>query len=408
MPLNQETPVPGLTEYNFDFTIPPIGKVPQGMNLDKLVRDNFRLPPRPTQDASFITSFIHANSLDLQTAPVYPMCDLKVHVGLEVEVENVLSIQPNIPLCFWKIENDGSLRNHGREFKTVALPMKYAQTALTQLFAGLNPDIDFSHRTSIHVHLDVRGMTVSQVLGLLFTYAVVENLLFKFAGASRRNNIFCTPITETRLFTDLDIRNSKALFRHLQETWQKYSALNVLPIAQFGTVEFRQMPGTKDVMKLCIWLDLLAKIRLFAYKNSLSSILATISDLNTNSQYRRFVESIFGELISYLDASNLMMDMEKAVYICKNCAAVNEFHQMVIKIKTPDSQLWTQLALPESFSTKLPPDLYEYFLILYKGNHDFQTEEEFYGTIQINLRDYARAFPNYLKLFSFIREHPIP
>src|SRR3990167_2684205 len=152
---------------------PQIKSKPQVINfMDGLVRKVYGLSPAPKIDPKFVESFIASNRIQLANPP-FSFLDPKTHVGIEVEVENVSYINPNIPLCFWQITEDGSLRNHGKEFKTFPIPLQHAHVALEQLFQGLNPDIDFSHRTSIHVHMDIRGLTMSQLLGLLLTYTVL-------------------------------------------------------------------------------------------------------------------------------------------------------------------------------------------------------------------------------------------
>ena len=369
----------------------------------------FNLPKLPRQEPKFIKDFIINNKLEYAN-PQFQFADPKAHVGIEVEIENISYINPNIPLCFWKITEDGSLRNHGKEFKSVALPIKYAQLALEQLFSGLNPDIDFSSRTSIHFHLDVRGLEITQLITLMFVYATVENLLFKFVGANRRNSIFCTPITETRFFTDLDITKKNRMFDCLQTIWQKYSALNMLPISQFGTVEFRQMAGTSNVTKLCIWLDLLSRIRLFAYKNTLSNVLNTISDLNTNSQYRHFIESVFGELTVYLDTTSLISDMEKPVFICKNCVAINKFHNHVITTINPESSLTQLIGQQLIVKNFLTSELYYRFKLLFSEkfiSHAIDLDN--YYQIFYSLKEYRRVYkdPSLKPLFDFIETNSV-
>ncbi len=378
--------------YDFDTDINPFKKVIKeetGTNwLEKKVRQVFNLGAPPKPDPEYVEKFIASQKLKLIN-PEFPFEDTKTLVGIEVEVENVTYINPNIPLCFWMIEEDGSLRNHGQEFKTLAIPTSHVQLALEQLFGGLNPDVDFSNRTSIHVHLNVQGLSIKQLLTLMFTYSVVENLLFKFAGANRRNSIFCVPITETRLFADLNISKSKYLRSHLTETWQKYSALNMIPISTFGTVEFRQMPGTRDVTKLCIWIDLLSRIRLFAYRNSLESVMQTIGELNTNSQYRRFIDQVFGNLAVYLDLTSLLPDMEKAVYIVKNCTATNEFHQKALAKLDPNSMLALRLGQQVNIAQILG-GYYPAFVSLRKTVT--ASDVDFYLYIRDNIKEYLRVY----------------
>jgi len=271
----------------------------------------------------------------------YIFKDKNTLIGIELEVENVLMIDPNIPLIFWQITEDGSLRNRGREFKTYPTPLGYIEPALRLLLDGINKDVDFSKRTSIHVHMDMRHMTLSQLMGALFTYAVVENVLFKFAENERRQSIFCVPITETLIFTNLH-KKPEHLFIDISNYWQKYTALNLLPIKTFGTFEFRQLPGTMNLKKILIWIDLLSRIRIFAYRNDFTTIMAKITELNTSSAYKEFIADVFGELAVYLDQSNLLSDMEKPAYILKHCGVTNDFHQWIIGQKNEKSSFSEQ------------------------------------------------------------------
>ena len=375
---------------------------------DKLVRDTYKLPAPPKQEPKYIDAFIQSNHLQFKN-PEYPFADMKSHVGIEVEVENVTYINPNIPLCYWIIAEDGSLRNHGKEFKSVALPTSRVQLALEQLFNGLNPDIDFSSRTSIHVHVDVRGLTINQLITVLFTYAVLENVLFKFAGVHRRNSIFCNPITETRLFNQLNISDKHNLRAMFDTVWGKYSAMNLNPVRQFGTVEFRQFPGSADITKLCIWIDLLTRIKVYAYKHSLEHVVTEISQLNTTSEYRKFVNSVFGELIAYLDTTSLLADMEKAVYICKNCAAINEFHQRVLLQPSNTSSLGVK------FKSDLSLELgkhYSVFKQLYEvsGYAKLTTMREFYYYVHKNYAEFLAVYKGkqqFRETILYIAERPI-
>lgn len=310
-------------------------------------------PERLIPDHS--TEFVRLNKLENATS--YKYADPKSLVGLEIEVENVMYIDPNIPLAFWKIAEDGSLRNNGREFKTLALPLNSVEPALTQLARGLNPNVDFSVRTSVHVHQDVRGMTLNQLIGMLLTYVSVENLLFKYAGNNRRNSIYCVPLADTDFLTRMDSREKLMnMLRDVGHNWHKYSALNLLPIRTFGTVEYRHMPGTLEVKKLLIWVDLLSRLKLYAYKHDYNSIVETITGLNTNSRYKEYVADVFGDLVLYLDTSNLQMDMEHGVFDVKNATVANKFHEVVTKSPlvagSQAAVYWKQKTLEEILDPK--------------------------------------------------------
>lgn len=275
---------------------------------------------------------------------LFPLSSPKTFVGIECEIENVMKIDPNIATMFWSVKEDGSLRNHGREFVTPGvIPVSLAEPALNLLFNGLNSNIDFSSRTSCHVHLDVRQLSLQQLVALTLAYTAVENLLFKFVGNNRRNNIFCVPLTETGLLEAFG-QSPKKFMWAVDSYWSKYTAFNLLPITTQGSVEFRHMPGTNSIPMLLHWIELLCRLKTFVYRYEYDTIIQTIAGLNSNSRYRQFVESVFGEYIQYLDMANLPTDMEKPVYLVKNCSAVNAFHNRVLKSPNRDSHLGVRLS----------------------------------------------------------------
>lgn len=360
------------------------------------ISDIFGIGVPYTVDAGLITQFIEFHP-ELAVREPYRWSVPKSQIGIEVEVENVLKIDPNIGLCFWAIKQDGSLRNNGREFVTPGvISVPHAEAALMHLFGGLNSNIDFSSRTSIHVHLDVRQLTLEQLLSLLLAYTTVENLLFKFVGNVRRNNIFCVPILETGLFDNLG-KDPKRFLWSIDNYWSKYTALNLLPILNQGSIEFRHMPGTSDVPKILRWIDMMTRLKVFSYKYSLDYIVNAISELNSNSRYRQFVELIFDDLTTYLDMTQLLPDMEKAVYIVKNSAISNKFHDMLLKTPKEDSHLGKRL---NSWMKKLAPEQQEALLSLSKIiGHDAET---LFRDLITRPSTYLRAYPDQAALIQKI------
>src|SRR3990167_4745835 len=296
--------------------------------LENSVRNVFRTKAPNRLTPSECKEYFDAQKLVLGHPYKFP--DIKSLVGIEVEVENVLVIDPNVLLRVWQMVEDGSLRNNGREFKTLAIPIGYSELALVRLMTGLNSDIDFSHRTSIHIHQDVRGLELQQLLSLLFTYTVCESLLFKFAGNDRKGSIYCVPVLDTGLLGRFSRpENLSRTVREIGHWWPKYTALNLAPVSSFGTVEYRHLGGTENVGKICAWIDLISRLKIWAYRTPYKDICAHIADLKTNSQYRGFVDSVFGDIASYLDRSDLLNDMEAAVTAVRNCVITNEFHQQL-------------------------------------------------------------------------------
>lgn len=178
--------------------------------------------------------------------------------GVEFEIESIEDI-PGIVEENFIVETDDSLRNNGREFKTK--PNNYENTLW--LFDTLHNNLSlgnepFSDRTSTHVHVNVANLTVVQARELILTYALLEPLFLGFVGPKRQNNIFCVPLNYTHLpglyRADLPVLVSK---------WHKYTAFNILPMVELGTVEFRHLYGTDNKLEFSTWL--LALKQLFEF-----------------------------------------------------------------------------------------------------------------------------------------------
>lgn len=230
--------------------------------------------------------------------------------GIEVEVENVQGIrvlynhQP-----YWEITADNSLRNHGAEFVSCPLKATQLEAAIHQLNTSLSGyKYDFSPRTSVHVHMNVRDLTMDQITALLLLYTTVENLLFRWVGKERDKNVFCIKLTETDYVKSfLGLSNDPQSTVHY---WNKYTALNLHPIESKGTVEFRHLAGTCDKNVILLWVNLLSCLKTYA-KNigSLTFLLEQIYALNSNSEYETFLFNIFGEYTKELvwqDTDKLM------------------------------------------------------------------------------------------------------
>lgn len=194
-------------------------------------------------------------------------------VGAELEIESVKATNHH-----WfennnvQITSDGSLRNHGKEF---LLPPATVTRSI-ELFNGvhhrdnlaLGPD-PFTFRTSIHVHVNMMYSKTYQVRNFMLLYSILEPLVFGYVAKERMNNIHCVPLTYTNLpswyHAPLDILVAK---------WHKYTALNLLPLRELGTVELRHLEGTNNPEIYTGWLLFIEKLWLVSH--TLPSINADI------------------------------------------------------------------------------------------------------------------------------------
>ena len=216
-------------------------------------------------------------------------------IGIEVEVEN--QAHRRSTNAVWTRTEDGSLRNSGVEYISQPIPAKYAPAALKHLFVGdFDQDYCFSPRTSVHVHLNMQDVSTEKVIDLLMIYSLFERCLYRFVGKNRWKNIYCTPITETVMFNQLASRG-------LRLPWEKYTGLNIIPLGEHGTVEFRHMHGTFDSKKLCVWIDLICRLKAYVLAHKTEEIRRTIINFN-GGHINELAVAVFGELAEFLQISD--------------------------------------------------------------------------------------------------------
>jgi Putative amidoligase enzyme len=206
-----------------------------------------------------------------------------------IECENVVTKDK------WIIDTDGSLRNHGREF----ISNPFSRQQLLEIFAELHGVIEyitnskerrFTHRTSIHVHINCLDLEPVQVKQIMLWYALFEPIFFKVAAPHRANNIHCVGLDQTVL-SDYYKRD----LTYLHSKWSKYTALNLLPLSEYGTIEFRHLEGTDSVEKLNDWLTILENLWVFGKSTPIikekltdTEIQIAFSKIFGATQYRRF------------------------------------------------------------------------------------------------------------------------
>lgn len=185
-------------------------------------------------------------------------------IGIEYEIEDLKAADETVVHSLgMTVTKDGSLRNNGREFITGVFGRDSQITRAKGLFdhLKLGPNA-FSPRTSIHVHMNVAGMKYDNFLSLILTYAALEPFFFSFVGKERATNIHCVPLYDTYLSKYYKEQNVGALI----SKWSKYTALNIRPVVSQGSIEFRHMYGTNDIVKIETWLKIIEALFNFALK----------------------------------------------------------------------------------------------------------------------------------------------
>lgn len=258
------------------------------------------------------------NQKKYQVLTDYTYANPDLLVGIECEIENwPFDIeQRHFGFTF---EDDGSLRNNGREAITAPTYTKHVPYILKTLFDRfkITQENNYSTRCSTHVHVNCQDLTIEQVKMLCLLYQVLERPLFGFIGHERQDNIFCVPWSQCSMTSDFAYKfmNDPAVTTRY---WQKYTALNILPLRDRGTVEFRHLEGTCDLKRIVNWLNLIGCMVKYARENSYEEFRETVLQMNSVSNYGAFIEQVFREYSPLLtDQPSYQEDIALGVVDCK-------------------------------------------------------------------------------------------
>lgn len=238
----------------------------------------------------------------------------KDKIGIEVEAENINKLPDES--IYWNCVPDGSLKKAGNEYVSCPIGGHNIDYALHELKSFLvKNNVEWSHRTSIHVHAGVGDLTVGQIKALVSAYAVLEKLFFNQVEEHRRGNPYCYYLTDT------NPRNVEYGDEH-----QKYCAFNFGNcLREFNTVEFRHMQGTGDFRQIRRWLMMIVKLIKFIRSNKPEKVIATILALNSTSEYHSFVKEVFGTSLRFFVGLDFQKEMEEGVLWAKMYNFSGEF-----------------------------------------------------------------------------------
>ena len=245
-------------------------------------------------------------------AQLFPESVDKELIGIEIEVENIdedLECESNLGQYFWHIKADGSLRDCGKEFVSVPLEVgaiPYALQHLNHVFTAYEVEPNFTNRCSIHIHVNVLDMTITELLVFILLYFIYEKHFFTVAGTKRESNIFCVPLNESDSINYI-LGNLKYISKNdyasyletLCSNWRKYNALNLACIYGnsvvhgYGTVEFRHLYDTLDNKILSNWIKSICYLKQFSKQYSLKHLLEFLKSSCTTSEYVELYRKIF-------------------------------------------------------------------------------------------------------------------
>jgi hypothetical protein len=179
-------------------------------------------------------------------------------IGIEVELEGALNnVSARSPL--WMSKPEGSLRGGSEFILRHPVPYEGLSEALGQfdfIMRGSRPIK--SIRTSTHIHISILDLTLKQIYSAMMFYYLVEELLVSTQSDRRQGNLFCLTLSRsmaTYIYIMENIRTGQ-LAGYSVDT-SRYSALNLVAMWKFGSLEFRFLDAMTTGPELDFWARLL-------------------------------------------------------------------------------------------------------------------------------------------------------
>lgn len=177
--------------------------------------------------------------------------------GIEVEVENCPCDFGDDPRhSLWRVTEDNSLRNHGREFVSRVLNPKSFDKALAQLQVMFNeryPDTDANYRCGTHIHYNQGTRTLFDTFEFIMAAIAMERMFLSAFAPDRAQSVYCVPWQDGRGLGRSLRRGMSGYHQALDimiGNTSKYTTVNIIPLTQYGTVEFRMFPSTTSTNAL--------------------------------------------------------------------------------------------------------------------------------------------------------------
>jgi len=204
-------------------------------------------------------------------------------------------------------------------------------------------------RTGIHVHLDVRDLSMDQLIGLCILYALFEKPIYRWIGDNRENNHFCLPwykaegsliqatdiVRAARTEVDRDNGQIDPLFE-ASEDYARYAGFNWNALARFGSVEARQLKTTHNTQKIIEWINILQSLKRATFNIPTSD--GALIDLIQRNGARQSAHDLLGaQVFGLLDHDLFENDVQEV--------GVGVAEEMVREGLTVN--IWNILAVPK-------------------------------------------------------------
>jgi hypothetical protein len=255
---------------------------------------------------------------------------LNGEVGIEVEMEG--SRLPEVirgKTKYWDVTRDGSLRGEAFEYVlSKPVPRKDVDEALGQLydtFKACSSVPEDSGRAGVHVHVNIRDLTLKQLYNFIFLYLVFDKVLVDFCGDNRVGNLFCLRAEDAEfLLVKLRQLVSTHHFPHIRTDNIRYSSINLTAITKYGSLEFRSLPSPVEKEVISLWTQMLLAIKdkAITFRDP-RDIVLNVSEMGADW----FAKQVFGDLLGHLKCEDWAVETMSGIR--KIQPIVNSFNDKV-------------------------------------------------------------------------------
>lgn len=169
----------------------------------------------------------------------------------------------------WTTHDDGSLRGSSIEY-VLSQPCSRdeIEPMVEALFMALTKHktvLINSNRCSTHVHKNISGKTVNLITSALAVFCTFEDVFIPWCGEERVNNHFCLANRDSPVV----VNAWNNYLKTGSQRWSrdlKYSALNLVPIFDRGSMEVRCGPVPDSADKVVKWVKFVDSMFEYAFK----------------------------------------------------------------------------------------------------------------------------------------------
>ena len=287
-------------------------------------------------------------------------------VGIEIETEGRRLWNP-AEAFYWRGEIDGSLRGENLEyiFKK-PFPIEDVPKAMQELnkgFKDADSKLDYSFRTSVHVHVNVSSLEYDATLAYMYAYLLLERVLVRYCGDDRIGNRFCLRFEDaeglSEAFNHMIEHGPQGLLNIPNDKY-RYAAMNIDALKKYGSLEFRSMRGTNDEAVVSNWAQALVNLR--DYAEALGNPKEVFEAISHLGPYK-FAQQALGSVFDVFAYENFENDIRFSMSITFDFPFnwSNRFVEQKPEKKAAPKKLWfdmepMRVQLNQQYEVDFEPD----------------------------------------------------